>query len=40
MNYKDSLGDEIKKIYEEETDDIGLSPHSIDKIMIDRKSVV
>lgn len=37
MNYKDSLGDEIKKIYEEETDDIGLSPHSIDKIMMSRK---
>lgn len=37
MDYKDSMGNEIKSIYEEETKDIKLSSKSLDNIMKNRK---
>lgn len=37
MDYKDSMGDEIKSIFEEETKDIELSPKALDNIMKSRK---
>ncbi|MBU5269251.1 hypothetical protein [Clostridium cochlearium] len=37
MNYKDSLGDEIKNIFEEESKNIQLSTEVLDDIMKNRK---
>lgn len=37
MNYKDSLGDEIKNIFEEESKNIQLSTEVLDNIMKNRK---
>ena len=37
MNYKDSLGDEIKNIFEEESKNIQLSTEVLDNIMRNRK---
>lgn len=37
MDYKDSIGDEIKNIFEEETVDMKLSTNTIDNIMGSRK---
>lgn len=37
MDYKDSKGNEIKSIYEEETKDIRLSSKALDNIMKNRK---
>ncbi|MGO1469233.1 MAG: hypothetical protein ACTHW2_04345 [Tissierella sp.] len=37
MDYKDSFGNEIKKIYEEDVKDINLSPQALDKIIGSRK---
>lgn len=37
MDYKDSMGNDIKSIYEEEIKDIKLSSKSLDNIMKNRK---
>ncbi|MBV1821860.1 hypothetical protein G7A79_28585, partial [Coprococcus sp. MSK.21.13] len=37
MNYKDSLGDEIKNIFEEESKNIQLSTEALDNIAKNRK---